>query len=155
MNVLVDTNVLLRLAQPESPHHATARAALVALDAAGAELCLVPQVIYEYWVVTTRQLSANGLGMTVPEAESAVEMLLSDYSLRRDERGVFGHWRSLVVANEVRGKNAHDARLVAAMARHGLSHLLTFNAADFARFPGVTVFDPADVASGRLPSLRP
>lgn len=150
--VLVDTNVLLRLAQPSSPHHTVARDALLALDDAGIELCLVPQVLYEYWAVATRPAAANGLGLTVPQADAAVELLLADYPLRRDERGVFGHWRSLVVTHDVKGKNAHDARLVAAMARHGLSHLLTFNVGDFARFAGVTALAPADVAAGRLPA---
>ena len=69
--VLVDTNVLLRLAQPTSPQHAPAQAALMALDSAGLELCLVPQVLYEYWAVATRPPSANGLGLSVPEADAA------------------------------------------------------------------------------------
>lgn len=151
MSVLIDTNVLLRLAQPSSAHHATARTALVALEAAGIELCLVPQVIYEYWAVATRPITANGLEMSVPEADTSVEMLLAEYSLLLDERGIFRHWRSLIVPNEVKGKNAHDARLVAAMARHGLTHLLTFNVADFARFANVTAITPADVSPDRLP----
>ena len=82
-----------------------------------------------------------------------MERLLTDYSLRRDERGVFENWRSLVVAHDVKGKTAHDARLAAAMTRHGLTHLLTFNGADFKRFPAVIALDPADVAAGQLPAL--
>ena len=36
------------------------------------------------------------------------------------------------------------------MKTHGMTHLLTFNGKDFARFPGVTVLDPALVAAGGL-----
>ena len=43
------------------------------------------------------------------------------------------------------GKNAHDARLVAAMRVHGVTHLLTFNDQDFARYTGITVLTPAAV----------
>jgi hypothetical protein len=43
------------------------------------------------------------------------------------------------------GKNGHDARLVAAMMVHGLTHLLTFNVQDFRRYPGITAVTPADV----------
>jgi hypothetical protein len=45
----------------------------------------------------------------------------------------------------VSGKNAHDARLVAAMHIHRLGQLLTFNCADFHRFPGITVLSPDQV----------
>ncbi len=38
---------------------------------------------------------------------------------------VFDHWLDLVAAHGVVGKVAHDARLAAAMKRHGLTHLMT------------------------------
>ena len=42
---------------------------------------------------------------------------------------------------------AHDARLVAAMSVHGINHLLTFNIADFKRYPAITVLSPNSVLS--------
>jgi predicted nucleic acid-binding protein len=48
----------------------------------------------------------------------------------------------------VKGKTAHDARLVAAMRRHGVNRLLTFNASHFARFAGITVLTPEGVLAG-------
>jgi len=39
-----------------------------------------------------------------------------------------------VFASGVMGKNAHDTRLVAAMLRHDIKSILTFNSADFKRF---------------------
>jgi predicted nucleic acid-binding protein len=75
---------------------------------------------------------------------------MSLFRLRLDERGVFRNWTRLVVNNQVRGKVAHDARLVAAMQRHGLTNLLTFNAGDFARFSAINVFTPEEVVAGRL-----
>jgi predicted nucleic acid-binding protein len=44
------------------------------------------------------------------------------------------------------GKQAHDARLVAAMKVHDLRHLLTFNDTDFKRFTEITVVNQRDVA---------
>ncbi len=88
--------------------------------------------------------------MTVPFAERSILEVLRDYHLRRDERGVFERWRSLVVAHDIKGKNAHDARLVAAMQRHGLTNLLTFNKPDFARFASIQVFTPAEVLAGQV-----
>jgi predicted nucleic acid-binding protein len=62
--------------------------------------------------------------------------------LFRDERAIFDLWRELIVQYDVRGKTAHDARLVAEMHRHGLSRLITFNAQHFARFSGIDVVHP-------------
>ena len=60
----------------------------------------------------------------------------------RDERSVFEFWQELVTQHSVKGKQVHDARLVAAMLRHGISHLLTFNVAHFARYSEITVIEP-------------
>lgn len=48
----------------------------------------------------------------------AVEAL---FTLLRDERAIFEHWQELVVQFDVKGKNGHDARLVAAMKRHKIA----------------------------------
>jgi predicted nucleic acid-binding protein len=66
----------------------------------------------------------------------------------RDERGILERWEDLVNAYQVYGKSAHDARIVAAMLRHGLTQLLTFNDRDFARFTEMTVVIPDAVLSG-------
>lgn len=87
--------------------------------------------------------------MTITEAEQAVKQLMEDFSLRRDERGIFARWQALVTKHEVKGKNAHDARLAAAMQRHGLTKVLTFNTADFSRFEGITAISPAETLAGR------
>jgi hypothetical protein len=47
---------------------------------------------------------------------------------------------------QVTGRNAHDARLVAAMTVHVVTHLLTVNTADFARYLGVTALEPAAIS---------
>ncbi|QDT56619.1 hypothetical protein Pan44_46760 [Caulifigura coniformis] len=152
MSVLVDTNVLLRVAQLASPHHLVAKTALLRLAENGVELTLVPQVIYEFWGVATRPIESNGLGMDVRAAERSVQQLIQDYRLLKDERGVFDQWLLQVTSQGVRGKTAHDARLIAAMLRHGVSNLLTFNAADFVRFKSVMTYTPADVLGGRIPA---
>ncbi len=151
MKILVDTNILLRRAQPVSPHHQLALDALIELVRAGNTLCVVPQVIYEFWSVATRPVNVNGLGMSVAQAMRSVQDLLQDFVLLKDERGIYPIWQSLVVDHSVSGKTSHDARLVAAMQRHGLSQLLTFNVSDFQRFPGLTAHSPVDVLAGNLP----
>ncbi len=145
MRVLIDTNILTRSAQPAHAQHATALRALKAIRAQGNEPCIVPQVIYEYWAICTRPVDANGLGMAPPQVELKIAQIKRLFILLRDERAIFPEWEKLVVQYQVKGKTSHDARLVAAMVRHGLKHLLTLDAPDFARYAGITVFTPDQV----------
>ena len=50
------------------------------------------------------------------------------------------------------GKKAHDARLVAAMNLHGITHIVTFNSDDFARDAGITVIHPQGLAPSQAQS---
>ena len=150
MKILVDTNVLLRLGDKRHAMHGEALAAIGWLDANGYECVIVPQVLYEYWVVATRPLQNNGLGMSVSEADAATSQSVEFFRLLLDERGIFTYWRDLVATNDVKGKNAHDARLVAAMQRHGVTDLLSFNKSDFTRVTAINAVSPADVLGGLL-----
>lgn len=143
MRVLIDTNVLARLAHKSHPHTLQAQAALEKLWSEGHELRIVPQVLYEYWSVATRSVTENGLGFPAELVADDVERFRTLFSALRDERGVFERWQKIVSDYGVLGKQSHDARLVAAMQRHGLTHLLTFNLADFRLFPEIALLDPA------------
>ncbi|MBI5863071.1 MAG: type II toxin-antitoxin system VapC family toxin [Planctomycetes bacterium] len=146
MRILLDTNVLARLAQPTHRQHAIAARAVEGVRLRGNELCIVPQVLYELWVVCTRPAASNGLAMGVAEARAEISGVKQFSTFYRDERAIFGEWERLVAEHDVKGKNAHDARLVAAMLRHGLTHILTFNAEDFQRFDEITVLTPEVIA---------
>ena len=61
MNVLVDTNLLARFANPNDPNHAVAVAAIRILRHRGDVSSLVRQVLTEFWVVATRPITENGL----------------------------------------------------------------------------------------------
>src|SRR5436305_381745 len=123
MNVLLDTNILGRMLEPGHPQHRVAHDATGALVLRGDNLCVVPQVLYEFWVVATRPVAVNGLGLTVAQAAAELIGLRTLFPLLSDTPAIYREWESLVVAHNVSGKNAHDARLVAAMAVHGLTHL--------------------------------
>jgi predicted nucleic acid-binding protein len=150
MLILADTNILLRLVERDHPQQPTAAEALEILRTHGHRLAIVPQVVYEYWVVATRPVAANGLGMSTAEAQFELDGLWPSFKLLRDERVIFEIWQQLVLDHEVTGKRAHDARLAAAMLRHRISHLLTFNGPDFARYAEITVLEPQN--AGTLPS---
>jgi len=147
VRILIDTSVIVRAAQPGTQAYGEAQDALANLRLSGFEPCLVPQVFYEFWVVATRPLPENGLGFTTAQAQTDIEKLQRLFTVLRDERAIFEHWQELVAKHDVKGKNAHDARLVAAMKRHELTHLLTFNLVDFTRFSDISVLTPTQVVT--------
>jgi hypothetical protein len=59
-----------------------------------------------------------------------------------DTPDILPEWERLVSAYQVIGKNAHDARLVAAMIVHGIDRLLTFNMAHFQRYGEIQAISP-------------
>ena len=147
MRILLDTNILGRLSQPDSPLHECARRSVERLKHENHELRIVPQVLYEYWAIATRPVVDRGLGFTTDEArERMIEFKLL-FPPFRDERGILERWDVLVSSYSVQGKTTHDARLVAAMQRHGVSHLLTFNIADFRRYTGVELLNPEELGA--------
>jgi predicted nucleic acid-binding protein len=147
MNVLLDTNILGRMIEVRHAQHRIAHDAADALGRRGDAPCLVPQVLYELWAVATRPTAANGLGFTPNQAAAELARLQGIFPLLPDTPDIFPEWQRLVVVHQVSGKPAHDARLVAAMAVHGVTHILTFNTQDFARYPGIAALDPAAVAA--------
>ena len=56
--------------------------------------------------------------------------------------GYNSRWFELVQRFSVRGKRVHDARLVAVFQAHNIEHLISFNTADFAAFPFLSLLDP-------------
>jgi hypothetical protein len=60
---------------------------------------------------------------------------------------MYSNWRRLVVKYRVSGVQVHDARLVASMLVHDVTHILTFNIQDFTRYApdGIIAIDPATV----------
>lgn len=146
MMVLLDTNVVVAFLRRGHLRHVAATSAVKRFSTDNHELCLVPQVCYEFWVVATRPLSSNGLGLQREEALRELVKVQELFSLMRDERTVFDIWQSILGNQVVMGKQGHDARLVAAMQRHGITHLLTFNIADFRRYSSVELLNPNALA---------
>lgn len=145
MAVLVDTNILLRIAQPSHPQAYTAMEALNLLRQRNEALHITQQNIVEFWAVATRPIVLNGLGLNTELAMAKVEALKTLFGLL-PELPLQREWEHLVVHYRVSGKNCHDARLVAAMMVHRVSVILTFNGQDFARYAGIAVLDPAKVS---------
>ncbi|MEF2278446.1 PIN domain-containing protein [Deinococcus sp. YIM 134068] len=118
---MADTNIMLRYVQKDAERHAEVEAAVDRLIERGDEIVLVPQVMYEYWVVATRPYgTSNGLSYTTEEAHTALRLLNSAFNLFPDPPELYTTWLNLVVTHQVSGRQAHDARLAAAVFAHNL-----------------------------------
>lgn len=144
MIYLIDTNVLLRFADRTHSLHPTLRAAVRKLRTGGHRLRTTPQNFVEFWNVATRPTERNGFGLAPAKADRLLRLVERLFPLLPDSPAVYPEWRRLVVSFGVSGVQVHDARIVAAMRVHGVTHILTFNTADFVRYStrGIVAVDP-------------
>ena len=145
LEYLIDTNILLRLSQQSDPHHAVIQTALGALDEQDAELYFSLQNIAEFWNVCTRPVERNGYGLSIDETKVRVEFIERTMTLLPDNDQVYWFWRQFVETHNVRGVQVHDARLAALMEVYGVTHILTLNQPDFARYTKLQVIHPSEV----------
>ena len=128
MKYLTDTNILLRLVEPNSPHHAEAKNAVDKLLKRDDTLFITLQNVSEFWNVCTRPNDKNGLGFTVAKTNAELTKIEQVFDLLPDTTEVYKNWRELVVKHSVSGIQVHDAKIAAAMKAHNIENLLTFNA---------------------------
>lgn len=144
MTYLADTNVLLRLTDRTHPLHPTVRAAVRKLRTSGHSVRAMPQNFVEFWNVATRPIERNGFGLAPATADRLLHLVERLFPLLPDSPAVYAEWRRLVVSFGVSGIQVHDAHIAAAMIVHGVTHILTFNTTDFARYGtrGIVAVNP-------------
>jgi len=147
MRILVDTNILVRRVNRKDPSFNEARMALNLLRERGDQLCVVPQIMIEFWSVCTRPLHRNGLGLSTAIADRISTRIEDGLDLVPETPDTYAVWRALVKLHEVSGLKVFDARLVASAKVHGIGVILTFNDSDFRRFSEVQVVHPARVGN--------
>jgi predicted nucleic acid-binding protein len=136
--VFLDTSVLVAASVAVHPGHANARDGSRALAAAGAALCISPQICREFLVVLTRK-PVSGRTFSVEEALAALDEWRRGCSLLAEDEEPVAECLALSRKHQVKGKQIHDCNVVAVMRAHGVSRLVTRNPGDFSRYPGITV----------------
>src|SRR4051794_29842533 len=127
MAYLIDTSVLVRLANAADALHLIANRAVVELHRQGEVLQITAQNLIEFRNVATRPTAVNGLGLSTKDAEAKAAGFEVAFPLLAETPTIYPTWKALVAALGVVGKQVHDARLVAVCHAHGVTHLLTFN----------------------------
>jgi hypothetical protein len=138
----LDTNVLIFAEVRTSPHHAAARALLVACAEGGAAWAIPWPCVYEFLrVVTHPRVYHPPVPVAVALADlrailaSPSLILLSETSRHADVMD------AVVRRSGATGNLVHDAHIAALCLEHGVSELVTGDK-DFARFEGLRVADP-------------
>jgi hypothetical protein len=101
----------------------------------------------EYWVVATRPVTQNGLGLSVNAAKDDLDALARFLPCLPEPPDVADRWLALVHAYAVMCKPAHDARFVAVLDGHAITRLVTPNPGDFTRFKHVECLTPVQLIS--------
>ena len=141
-----DTNIWLRSSDPDEMFPAATGAVERILETE--EIYLLPQTVMEFWHVATATGSQRGgFGWDVVKADLKVQQLEFDFPMKYDNAEVYARWRGLVRIVGVSGAQVYDARIVADMLAHNVTHILTFNTDDFKRYAswGITAINPNDV----------
>ena len=78
-----------------------------------------------------------------------IERIEKMFRVLDDFASVYKRWKDLVTSHSVRGRQVHDARLVALMLEHKIGNILTFNVDDFARYSEIGATSPQILSGAR------
>lgn len=141
---IIDTNVLIYSTVSGNPWYDEALNWLVDLHENGFDLCVTTQILREYLVVLTRA-SVFETSFTVDQAIQEIEAILPSLTVYGESDRSAAQLRNLISRYDVRGKQIHDANIVAAMITEGVDILVTYNPGDFKRYTEVHL-QPAPLA---------
>lgn len=143
---LLDTGILLRLADENDSQHPLVELAVGVLGDRQEDLFIATQNTAELWNVATRPVANNGLGLPPAEVHRLyVKTIAPVCSVLSEVDDAHAHFMRLLTQYSVVGKQVHDARLVAIMLAWQVESILTLNDRDFRRYEaeGIKIVAPA------------
>jgi predicted nucleic acid-binding protein len=143
MAYLADTNIVSRRVVTGDPQVPTISAALTLLQQQGETVYVTAQNLVEFHALATRPIKANGWGLTTARASAEARKIEAIFPRLPETPGIYPLWRNLIDTFSVTGRQVYDARLVAVMQAHAITHLLTLDPTDFRRYAAIiTVVEP-------------
>ena len=140
---IVDTNVLAYATNADAPNHTASRALLDAAHNPSARLYLTSQILCEFYsVITNPRRVANP--SSPAQASQIVSALLALPGIRilPTPARTATVLMELLQRHPVTGAQIFDLQIVATMKVNNVRRIYTFNTADFAVFPELTVVVP-------------
>ena len=130
--IFFDTNILVYLSSQESPFHLRVLEKVKELFDKY-EIWISRQVLREYAVVMTNS-SLLQKPLSSDEVEKDLEKWGSIFRVADEIEETTINLRKLIVLFDVKGKNIHDANIIATMKTYNIERLFTLNLKDFKRF---------------------
>ncbi len=135
MAILLDSGILLRLANTQDQLHEAVSRAVDALQQRGEALFMTTQNVAEFLNVCTRPVTNNGLGIQLDAAIDSLERVVEPtWAWLPEHSDVCQHFKKLGRKYGFGGKQVHDVRLVAMMLSWNVDEILTLNARHFQGF---------------------
>ncbi len=131
--MFIDTNVFVYSRFLHAPDHEVARERLGRALAGHEPLRISRQVIREYLSVVTRPQTWP-VAIALEDAIDDDGRPIASFPILKDGPAVTRSLMELCREVPTRGRQIHDANIVATMLAHGESRLLTFNPSDFLRY---------------------
>lgn len=129
--VFLDTNVLLEATDQGRRFHAQAIGVLRDFAKRGWSLHCTAQVLREYLVVATRPESANGLGLSVPDAVANIRQFRRRIALVLEPAVCIDTLLAWADRHATSGRKLHDLQILVAAFHGGMNAVLTGNTKDF------------------------
>ncbi len=85
------------------------------------------------------------MGWSVGRTETEIKSLIRSFPIALESSEAITNWFELTVTHQVRGKRAHDIKLLGLMLATGISNLVTFNPKDFPDVDGITIINPGNL----------
>jgi predicted nucleic acid-binding protein len=127
--IFIDTNILIYATDNESPFHAKSLDMLNRLMTDGIECAISPQIVREYLVVFTREVSPDDPARSA--ALRNIGKFVEAFTVLDENRETVARLQTIMDKSDVGGKQIHDANIVAVMQAHGVKRLVTHNLDDF------------------------
>lgn len=129
----VDTNILLRATVVNIPLHQECETLIKKMWSENIDLWISRQVIREYLVQVTHPHTL-AVPLSIDQVMQQISIIQTLFHVADDIYQTTSQLIFLLQNYSIRGKQIHDANIVATMLTYGIDTLLTLNIEDFKRF---------------------
>lgn len=138
--VFVDTNVLIysTFEDYDNDKHIKCLKAIDDHAAAGKFLCISPQILREFFAVSTNKKIFKK-PLTCKQAAKKIKEFMDVFTMIYETEDTMHSLLALLEKHPIIRQKIHDMNIIATMKDNGVSHLMTFNRDDFKGIKEITL----------------
>ncbi len=138
--IFLDTNVLVysTFEDYDKAKHLKCTKAIADLTASGKFLCISPQVLREFFAVSTNK-NIFKKPLTCRQAAKKIGEFMDVFTMIYETENTIHKLLDLLEEHPVDRQKIHDMNIIATMRDNGVSNLMTFNYDDFKAVKEITI----------------